>query len=106
MERLRSLLERLEVDSYVRDETLVSILGAKLVDVRKGVSTLDPTLARLVRDKGGAIPDWFPEALKNSVSEQLKVQGANSTWSEVATAELLQLNSEVDHSGDEDEGVG
>lgn len=106
VERLRSLLERLEVDSYVRDETLVSILGAKLVDVRKGVSTLDPTLARLVRDKGGAIPDWFPEALKNSVSEQLKVQGANSTWSEVATAELLQLNSEVDHSGDEDEGVG
>lgn len=93
-ERLRSLLQSLKVDTFVLDETLVAILGAPIQAIRDVVRALDPTLARLVRDVNGEIPNWLPEKLKTDVEVQLASQGNQGNWSEATDDELLALSSE------------
>lgn len=102
VERLRSLLQSLEVERYVRDETLVSILGAKIDYVRSAVLSLDPTLARLVRDGDGRIPDWLSGDLRAGVEQQLQAEAHSAAWKEATETDLLNLTS----AGDADvEGI-
>lgn len=73
-ERLESLLQTLPVDTWLSEDELVSVLGAKARDIRSIANDLDPTLARLIREPDGSVPSWFTIELRSEIILQDEAQ--------------------------------
>lgn len=101
-ERLESLLQTLPVDRWVPVYHLPALLGADTCSVREAVSKLDPTLAFLVRDAAGDVPEWLPKSLKAQVQEQEAVIGPPGK--EMTEPEITHLAQAAAAGHDEDYG--
>lgn len=103
VERLQTILQTLPVDRFVREVDLISVLGADKNGVKEAIRELDPTLARLIRDPEGNIPDWLGENLIAGITAQDQAAGAlGKPLSEKELTELTEAaNSGIDDDSEE-----
>lgn len=98
-DRLESLLQSIPVGRWVTEEVLVAVLGASENEVRAIANSLDPTLARLIRDADKSIPLWFRESLGAQVDLQDLAQPALGVA--MTAIELSDLVAEAEGALDE-----
>lgn len=99
-DRLESLLQSLPVGRWVTEEDLVSVLGASENEVRAIANSLDPTLARLVRDPDKSIPVWYGDELRAQVELQDQAQPALGVF--MNAVELSDLVAEAEETSSDD----
>jgi hypothetical protein len=98
-DRLESLLQSIPVGRWVTEEVLVAVLGASENEVRAIANSLDPTLARLIRDADKSIPLWFRDSLGAQVDLQDLAQPALGVA--MNAVELSDLVAEAEGALDE-----
>lgn len=105
LERLESLLQNLNVGRWVVDDDLVSVLGATDDEIRKGIRSLDATLARLVRTADKSIPAWFGSDLESRVMAQDDAQFALGSRMSADELNNLAAAADGDDSDTDDDAV-
>lgn len=99
-DRLIALLQSLPVDNWVAEEDLVASLGVTINAVQTIVSGLDATLARLVRNGSGNVPEWLGSDIRLAIHQQDDAQGPPK--SRLGQEELNTLTQGSGESSDED----
>lgn len=96
-ERLESLLQSFPIDTWVTEDDLLAFLGVTTMNMRSVANSLDPTLARLIRNDDGSVPRWLSVELRSKVHEQdTALPELKHRLTGVELAELTSPSSETD----------
>lgn len=85
IDRLENALQSLPDGRWTSEDDLLEYLAADRSEVRALVSALGPELARLVRNRSGGIPVWFPADQADAVRAQdlVTLPGSHATADEL-----------------------